>query len=356
MKKFNFLGPYIKDEFMAFWFYWLIAFFVMALSSFLLIKLLGILVIYFFPKFIFGTYSILSMVALFSLFVYHSFRRAYLEVEENVEMVVEVQKKYYCTFSSGPHLMFPFFNIMSIKNYWEMFEGSDKIFVDDKNFIEFKSGASARIDAYVFWKVIDTYKATYNINNVQEAIRSKMESSFRSYLSNMTFEEANADRSYLNLPSILSGEKKKKDDESYKSMAIYTDLYNNWGVQITGLTVVDLIISDEIKSIRQKQFLAESSLKASEFTAKEQIVLATADRDSILLKNEAFADEIKKMTEAGMRESEVAMVIRARTMFKDGVPADTVLMLGGDSANNLGAGFGFGMGAQKANSKYEKKS
>lgn len=174
-------------------------------------------------------------------------------VQQQERFIIEFLGKFYKILGPGLHWIFPF--LMRTRAIVLMWEQSVDLF-PEKPSIDFKGGGTAQlVEPKVWGKIEDPRKAVYNIANWREAVRERVESLFRNYLSNQTVEEI-IDQQTLHSwwelikKEIMEGGLPNPEDEIVK----------DWGIKITRITVSDFKWSEAVIKARREVFEAQRKI------------------------------------------------------------------------------------------------
>lgn len=274
--------------------------------------------------------------------------KAATSIPHNQEANIEVFGAYFATWTAGLHFLFPFFGIMKIKDDTLFFKGEDAINLFDgpykdvpvdkmKNvvLVDFKGDASVYLEAAVFFKVLDSKKAAYNVYNVFEAIKKKMEGGVITFFGDKTLDEANANKHTYNLVMIVG-----QDTINY--------IKDNWGVQIIKLAVDDFKLSPEDMEIRRKLFNAEKTYEEEKLKAKTTVIKAKAERDALQLKGKGFSEQVASLVAEGLSREEAINYLGFLHKWTEIGKKDQALIIdNNDGIAGAGAKFGRGFNIKK---------
>ncbi|RCK66980.1 Uncharacterized protein C16G5.07c [Candida viswanathii] len=141
-------------------------------------------------------------------------------VPQQQQWVIERMGKYNRTVKEGPHFIIPIFekirSIHSVKESVLEIQPHNCITIDQKDLV---------IDGVAFIKVLDTFKATYNIDDVDFAINELCQTRMRTEIGNLKFDDVVKNRNELN--------EKIKDFINSASL-------ENWGVECIRYEIKDI--------------------------------------------------------------------------------------------------------------------
>lgn len=148
------------------------------------------------------------------------------------------------------------------------------------------------IDNVIFYKVMDSKDAVYNIENYKSGIVYSTITNMRNIVGNMTLDE------------VLSG-RDKINNELLKVVDEITDAY---GIKILSVEIKNIIPPGEIQQAMEKQMRAERDKRATILQAEgekqAEIARAEGEKQSKILQAEAEKEANIRRAE-GLRESQL---------------------------------------------------
>ncbi len=164
-----------------------------------------------------------------------------------------------------------------------------------------RDNVSISVDAVVYWRIVDIYKAFYKVENLKDAIVNLVLTQIRSEMGKMELDQTFTARTEVN--EIL-----------LRELDIATD---PWGVKVTRVEIRDIVPSKAVLDSMELQMAAERKKRAAILTSegerdsavnsaqgkaearvldaearkKSAILEAEAEKESILLKAEAERQE-----------------------------------------------------------------
>ncbi len=156
-----------------------------------------------------------------------------------------------------------------------------------------KDNAVVKVDAVIYYRVIDVEKALLEVENYEYAIINLAQTTLRAIIGSMELDEVLNKREYINskLLEILDKE---------------TDI---WGVRVEKVEVKEIDPPEDIKNAMAQQMKAERLKRAA-------ILEAEGEKQSRILKAEGIAESLR--IEAEGRAKAIKIVAEAaREYFKD---------------------------------------
>jgi len=198
-------------------------------------------------------------------------------VPQGEEWIIERLGRYHRTLKPGLAFIMPFVDYIRNKvNVREQF-----LDVPSQAVIT-KDNAIVQIDAVFFYRVVDSYNATYNITNIDASLIQLAKTNLRAIIGSMELEHALSNRDEINakLRNNLSG------------------IESEWGIVITRVEIRDILPPETIVKAMEKQIQADREKRAI-------ILQAEANREKQRLESEGYliaqtnrAEAIKRVGQA----------------------------------------------------------
>lgn len=144
-----------------------------------------------------------------------------------------------------------------------------------------KDNVTMNIDAVIYFQVTDAFRATYEVNNLFDAVEKLAMTTMRDIIGNMHLDQTLSSRDFVNVEL-----QKKLDDATHK-----------WGLKVNRVELKDIIPPRDIEEAMQKQMRAEREKRA-------QILLAEGEKQSAILKAEGDKEAAIRSAE-GQKESAI---------------------------------------------------
>ncbi len=296
--------------------------------------------------------------------------QAWTQIPEKWEYILEVLGSYSGSpLTAGLHFIFPYFNFMHIRS--RVFMGTQLMPLylrkkksekdeDSAGEVDFKDG-SAPVDAKVFFRIINSAKATYEIDDVFAGIEEKIDSALRAYLGNYKIDEAVKLKIHFDLHRILNGILVREDEngqiretlapkEKVEEIKTTKESIESWGVIIESIVVKDIDLPVEIRELRRKVLEAEKETEAANYKAAERITLAKAEEEALERIGVGLGKELQRMVESGQITPERAADLVAQLKLYDKLGDKAVILpeaggrFGGGTGDTVGEGARFGAG------------
>lgn len=237
-------------------------------------------------------------------------------IQQGETKVIERLGKYHSTLSSGINIIWPILDkprkIYS-RYVREGYGGeahvvvrlSDRIDLREQVYdfpgqsVITKDNVTTRINALLYFQIVDPFKAVYEIDNLPNAIEKLTQTTLRNVIGELELDETLTSRDTINS----------------KLRAVLDEASNKWGVKVNRVELQDITPPESVRNAMEQQMQAErerrakilkaegektSAILKSEGEKESQINRATADKESqiLLAEGEARAKILQAEAEA----------------------------------------------------------
>lgn len=143
-----------------------------------------------------------------------------------------------------------------------------------------------KIDAVIFWRIIDLFSAHYEIEDVEDALRNLVITTLRSKIGEMDLQQTYSSREDINKALL------ENLDEATEP----------WGVKVTRVEIQDIELPEELRKSLEQERAAQSRKRAAiaeaEGEREASIAAAEGQRQAAIKQAEAVAESVKRIADA----------------------------------------------------------
>ncbi|GAA0101326.1 SPFH domain-containing protein [Paraclostridium bifermentans] len=208
-------------------------------------------------------------------------------VKQSEVIIVERLGKYWKTGESGLNIVIPILDrvVKRIDLRTQVIDSPPQPVIT-------KDNVTMSIDTVVYYQITDSFKATYEIANLVQAIRYLTTTTLRDVIGTMELDRTLSSR----------------DDVNNKLRIILDEATDKWGVRVERVEIKNIDLPADIKEAMEKQMRAEREKRAvilqAEGTKQSAITQAQGHKESQILKAEGEKQTAILHAEA-KRESQI---------------------------------------------------
>ena len=257
-------------------------------------------------------------------------KMALVIIPQSETKIIERLGRYHATLKPGINLIIPFIdkakNVVVLKYgryvYSNNIDLREQVYDFPKQNVITKDNIQMEINALLYFQIMDPFKATYEINNLPNAIEKLTQTTLSNIIGELELDETLTSRDTINT----------------KLRAVLDDATDKWGVKVNRVELQDITPPSSVLNAMEKQMQAERNKRAQILTsegekaaeilasegektatinraeaAKQQAILtAEGEAQARIRKAEAEAQAIALITEAVGKSSNPANYLLAQ--------------------------------------------
>ena len=257
-------------------------------------------------------------------------KMALVIIPQSETKIIERLGRYHATLKPGINLIIPFIdrakNVVVLKYgryvYSNNIDLREQVYDFPKQNVITKDNIQMEINALLYFQIMDPFKATYEINNLPNAIEKLTQTTLRNIIGELELDETLTSRDTINT----------------KLRAVLDDATDKWGVKVNRVELQDITPPSSVLNAMEKQMQAERNKraqiltsegeKAAEILASEGEKTATINRAEAAKQQAILTAEGEAQARIRKAEAEAqAIELITQAVGKSSNPANYLLAL-----------------------------
>ena len=229
------------------------------------------------------TYVLIAIVILVIIIA----KKSLAIIPQSETKIIERLGKYYATLSPGINIIIPFIDrpkeivVMRAGRYMysSTIDLREQVYDFDRQNVITKDNIQMKINALLYFQIVDPFKAVYEINNLPNAIEKLTQNTLRNIIGEMELDQTLTSRDTINT----------------KLRAVLDDATNKWGIKVNRVELQDITPPESVLAAMEKQMQAERNKRAA-------ILTSEGEKQSAILKSEGEKTSTINRAEAAKQQ------------------------------------------------------
>ena len=241
-------------------------------------------------------YFLIAAVVLVIFFA----KMALVIIPQSETKIIERLGRYHATLKPGINLIIPFIdrakNVVVLKYgryvYSNNIDLREQVYDFPKQNVITKDNIQMEINALLYFQIMDPFKATYEINNLPNAIEKLTQTTLRNIIGELELDETLTSRDTINT----------------KLRAVLDDATDKWGVKVNRVELQDITPPSSVLNAMEKQMQAERNKRAQILTSegeKAVEILASEGEKTAMINRAEAAKQQAILTAEGEAQARI---------------------------------------------------
>ncbi|MBQ8466307.1 MAG: SPFH/Band 7/PHB domain protein [Prevotella sp.] len=204
-------------------------------------------------------------------------------IPQSETKIIERLGRYHATLKPGINIIIPFIdrakNIVVLKHGRYLYSNSidlrEQVYDFPKQNVITKDNVQTEINALLYFQIMDPFKATYEIDNLPNAIEKLTQTTLRNIIGELELDETLTSRDTINT----------------KLRAVLDDATDKWGVKVNRVELQDITPPTTVLNAMEKQMQAERNKRAQILTSEgekaAEILASEGEKTAMINRAEA---------------------------------------------------------------------
>ena len=227
-------------------------------------------------------------------------KMALVIIPQSETKIIERLGRYHATLKPGINLIIPFIdkakNVVVLKYgryvYSNNIDLREQVYDFPKQNVITKDNIQMEINALLYFQIMDPFKATYEINNLPNAIEKLTQTTLRNIIGELELDETLTSRDTINT----------------KLRAVLDDATDKWGVKVNRVELQDITPPSSVLNAMEKQMQAERNKRAQILTSegeKAAEILASEGEKTAMINRAEAAKQQAILTAEGEAQARI---------------------------------------------------
>ena len=225
------------------------------------------------------TYVLIAIAILAIIFV----KKTLVIIPQSETKIIERLGRYHATLKPGINIIIPFIdkakNIVVLRHgryvYSNNIDLREQVYDFPKQNVITKDNVQTEINALLYFQIMDPFKATYEIDNLPNAIEKLTQTTLRNIIGELELDETLTSRDTINT----------------KLRAVLDDATDKWGVKVNRVELQDITPPSTVLNAMEKQMQAERNKRAQILTSEgekaAEILASEGEKTAMINRAEA---------------------------------------------------------------------